>query len=106
MGQLVAEHLGVDVVVPNMEFLDDCGTIHAVVLTHAHLDHSGWLPVLLQRSANSRIQPGQPGWLEPITRPEPSVKRAIISDIHSNLEALAEVDASVLVGQRRSCRLV
>ena len=25
-----AEHLGVDVVVPNMEFLDDCGTIHGV----------------------------------------------------------------------------
>ena len=25
---------------------------------------SGWLPVLLQRSGNPRIQPGQPGWLE------------------------------------------
>jgi ribonuclease J len=44
-----AEHLGVDVVVPNMEFLDDCGTIHAVVLTHGHEDHIGALPFLLAR---------------------------------------------------------
>lgn len=44
-----AEHLGVDVVVPNMEFLDDCGSIHAVVLTHGHEDHIGALPFLLAR---------------------------------------------------------
>ena len=44
-----AEHLGVDVVVPNMEFLDDCGTIHAVLLTHGHEDHIGALPFLLAR---------------------------------------------------------
>ena len=44
-----AEHLGVDVVVPNMDFLDDCGTIHAVVLTHGHEDHIGALPFLLAR---------------------------------------------------------
>ncbi len=44
-----AEHLGVDVVVPNMEFLDACGTIHAVVLTHGHEDHIGALPYLLAR---------------------------------------------------------
>ena len=44
-----AEHLGVDVVVPNMEFLDACGTIHAVVLTHGHEDHIGALPFLLGR---------------------------------------------------------
>ena len=44
-----AEHLGVDVVVPNMEFLDDCGTIHGVVLTHGHEDHIGALPFLLAR---------------------------------------------------------
>ena len=44
-----AEHLGVDVVVPNMEFLDDCGTVHAVVLTHGHEDHIGALPFLLAR---------------------------------------------------------
>lgn len=42
-----AEHLGVDVVVPNMEFLDSCGTIHGVVLTHGHEDHIGALPFLL-----------------------------------------------------------
>ncbi|HEX4825656.1 MAG TPA: ribonuclease J [Candidatus Polarisedimenticolaceae bacterium] len=44
-----AEHLGVDVVVPNMEFLDDCGTVHAVLLTHGHEDHIGALPYLLAR---------------------------------------------------------
>ena len=44
-----AEHLGVDVVVPNMEFLDDCGTIHAALLTHGHEDHIGALPFLLGR---------------------------------------------------------
>jgi ribonuclease J len=44
-----AEHLGVDVVVPNMEFLDGCGTIHAVLLTHGHEDHIGALPFLLAR---------------------------------------------------------
>jgi ribonuclease J len=44
-----AEHLGVDVVVPSMEFLDDCGTIHAVLLTHGHEDHIGALPFLLGR---------------------------------------------------------
>jgi ribonuclease J len=44
-----AEHLGVDVVVPNMEFLDGCGKIHAVLLTHGHEDHIGALPFLLAR---------------------------------------------------------
>lgn len=44
-----AEHLGVDVVVPNMEFLADCGIIHAVLLTHGHEDHIGALPFLLAR---------------------------------------------------------
>jgi len=44
-----AEHLGVDVVVPNMEFLADCGTIHAVLLTHGHEDHIGAVPFLLAR---------------------------------------------------------
>jgi ribonuclease J len=44
-----AEHLGVDVVIPNMEFLDSCGTIHAAVLTHGHEDHIGALPFLLDR---------------------------------------------------------
>ncbi len=44
-----AEHLGVDVVVPNMEFLDGCGTVHAVILTHGHEDHIGALPFLLAR---------------------------------------------------------
>ncbi len=44
-----AEHLGVDVIIPELGFLDDCGTIHGVVLTHAHEDHVGALPWLLAR---------------------------------------------------------
>lgn len=44
-----AEHLGVDVVIPNMEFLDACGTLHGVLLTHGHEDHVGALPFLLAR---------------------------------------------------------
>ena len=44
-----AEHLGVDVVIPNLSFLDGCGTIHGVVLTHGHEDHIGALPFLLDR---------------------------------------------------------
>ena len=34
-----------------------------VVCTGAQLE-SGWLPLLLRRAANGRIQPGQPGYLE------------------------------------------
>ena len=44
-----ADHLGVDVVIPNLSFLDACGTIHGVVLTHGHEDHIGALPFLLER---------------------------------------------------------
>jgi ribonuclease J len=44
-----AEHLGVDVVVPSFTFLDDCGTLHGVILTHGHEDHVGALPYLLAR---------------------------------------------------------
>jgi ribonuclease J len=42
-----AEHLGVDVVIPNLSFLEHCGTVHGVVLTHGHEDHIGALPWLL-----------------------------------------------------------
>ncbi len=42
-----AEHLGIDVVIPNLSFLDDCGTIHGVLLTHGHEDHIGSLPWVL-----------------------------------------------------------
>jgi ribonuclease J len=44
-----AEHLGVDVVIPNLSYLDQCGTLHGVVLTHGHEDHTGALPYLLAR---------------------------------------------------------
>ncbi|MBD3866771.1 MAG: ribonuclease J [Acidobacteria bacterium] len=44
-----AEHLGVDVVIPNMDFLSECGTIHGIVLTHGHEDHIGALPYVLAR---------------------------------------------------------
>jgi len=44
-----AEHLGVDVLIPNLSFLDACGNLHAVLLTHGHEDHIGALPYLLAR---------------------------------------------------------
>ena len=42
-------HLGVDVVVPDLAFLEDCGTIHGIVLTHGHEDHIGAVPYVLAR---------------------------------------------------------
>jgi ribonuclease J len=44
-----AEHLGVDVAIPNLSFLDVCGRLRGVVLTHGHEDHIGALPYLLAR---------------------------------------------------------
>jgi ribonuclease J len=43
------EHLGINVVIPDLSFLEDCGTLHGVVLTHGHEDHVGALPYLLSR---------------------------------------------------------
>jgi ribonuclease J len=42
------EHLGVDLVLPDMTFLADLGRIRAVVLTHGHEDHVGALPYLMR----------------------------------------------------------
>src|SRR3954471_9144771 len=42
------EHLGVDLILPDMSYLRDKGRIRAVVLTHAHEDHVGALPYLLR----------------------------------------------------------
>ena len=44
-----AEHLGVEVVIPNLSFLESCGVLHGVILTHGHDDHIGALPFLLAR---------------------------------------------------------
>jgi ribonuclease J len=43
------EHHGVDVVLPDLSFLDACGELHGVVLTHGHEDHVGALPYLIAR---------------------------------------------------------
>jgi ribonuclease J len=43
------EHLGINVVIPDLSYLETCGTIHGVVLTHGHEDHVGALPYLLSR---------------------------------------------------------
>jgi ribonuclease J len=42
------EHLGVDLILPDMSYLRDKGRLRAVVLTHAHEDHVGALPYLLR----------------------------------------------------------
>jgi ribonuclease J len=44
-----AEHLGVEVVLPDLSFLEECGTIHAAILTHGHEDHVGALFHLVGR---------------------------------------------------------
>lgn len=43
------EHLGVNVVIPDLSFLDSCGTVHGIILSHGHEDHIGSLPYLLAR---------------------------------------------------------
>ncbi len=42
------EHLGVDLILPDISYLRDKGRIRAVLLTHAHEDHVGGLPYLLR----------------------------------------------------------
>src|SRR3954471_11099771 len=42
------EHLGVDLILPDMSYLKDNGRVRAVILTHAHEDHVGALPYLLR----------------------------------------------------------
>jgi ribonuclease J len=44
-----AEHLGVEVVLPDLSFLDECGTLHGAILTHGHEDHVGALFHLLAK---------------------------------------------------------
>jgi ribonuclease J len=42
---------GVDLVVPALDYLDQCGPVAALVLTHGHEDHIGAVPYVLARVA-------------------------------------------------------
>lgn len=43
------QHLGIDVIYPDLSFLAGCGRLHALLLTHGHEDHVGAGPFLLAR---------------------------------------------------------
>ncbi len=40
---------GVDFVIPDLSFLEEAGRLHGLVLTHAHEDHIGAVPFILDR---------------------------------------------------------
>src|SRR3954468_1826062 len=45
------EHLGVDLILPDFSYLRErAGTVHGIVLSHAHEDHVGALPYLLRET--------------------------------------------------------
>src|SRR5437763_13772099 len=55
------EHLGVDVILPDFGYLRD-RPLRAVVLTHAHEDHVGALPILMRQVRVAEI------WATRLTR--------------------------------------
>jgi len=73
-----AEHLGVNVVIPNLDYLADCGTIHGVVLSHGHEDHIGALPYVLARH-------DLPVYCSPYTG---HLVRSRLREHHGNLDAI------------------
>ena len=52
-----ADLLGIDLVIPDISYLvEGKKQLHGIVLTHAHLDHSGYLPVMVQRGFRGRVR--------------------------------------------------
>ena len=43
------DQLGVDLIRPDLSFLERCGHIHGLVLSHGHEDHIGAVPFVLER---------------------------------------------------------
>ncbi|WP_324614182.1 MBL fold metallo-hydrolase [Streptomyces sp. WM6373] len=72
----------------------DAADVHAVVVTHAHLDHCGYLPRLVRQSADrGRTAPavcprGPPGHGGPPRRVETKGRRHSMSTLHTGLEAM------------------
>lgn len=67
-GQAILIDLGMFQGLPEIEGLNyepyeyDCRTLHGAILTHAHLDHCGRLPILLAKDFREKI------WMTPATR--------------------------------------
>ena len=67
------EHLGVDLILPDMTYLKGRDDILAVVITHGHEDHVGGLPDLLRDYGNAFVKTLETapvgGWAGPVLSP-------------------------------------
>jgi len=80
-----AEHLGVELILPDLSALDRLGTLHGVLVTHGHEDHLGAVPWLLTHHSlpvfatpyaasilRPRLKGRLPGLVDPLVELNPS----------------------------------